>query len=492
MQTIWKPDLSAHSGPLYRVIAEALAEDIRSDRLPAGTRLPTMRDLAEQLRVTVGTVYRSYAVAETQGLIVRQRGRGTFVCEAPAAATADGPPTDTGGAIDFSRNEPVEIRLSGTLQRTLAAMAREQNLEGMLDYGFSQGQPRHRMVLARWMAERGLAVDARRLIVTSGAQQALTIALGALTRAGDTLMVEELTYPGIKSLARLFGLRLKPIAIDDQGLQPEAVRAACREASTGPSRDARVGSQDTRLLYCMPNLHNPTTATLAPERREALAAIADEEGLVIIEDDVHPQRSARGEGGEWPTIARLAPNATIYISSLSKTVAPGLRVGAIAVPAHLYDHFVAVTQTTSWMAPPLMAELACRWIEDGTASELERERDRITRGLQAVARRGLADLEPGYRAHHNLIWLRLPTAWTGREFAARAAEHGVVVAPAEDFAIDPSRAPSAVRIGLPNTKKRSWAMRSRAWLKSCVAAPGRSSSRCKAPPPHAVCEIRIF
>ncbi len=439
MDTIWSPDLSDHSGPLYRAIAAALAEDIGSARLAAGARLPPMRDLANSLQVTVGTVYRAYALAETQGLIARQRGRGTFVRAERLAGPVSAPKAD--GTVDLSRNEPVEIRLGSTLQRTLAAMASEPDLEGMLDYGYSQGQPRHREVLARWIGRRGLAAEAERLIVTSGAQQALTIALGALTQDGDTLLVEELTYPGIKNLARLFGLRLEPIAMDGQGLDPQAVRKACRDA--GPAGR-------TRLLYCMPNVHNPTTATLILERRRALAAIAADEGLVIIEDDVY-SHSTEGEGaGPLPALAEVAPENTVYISSLSKTIAPGLRVGAIAAPARLYANLVAVTQTTSWMAPPLMAELACRWIEDGTAGELERRRERITLSLQGVAARSLGTLPYHQKAHNTHLWLTLSANWTGSEFAARAAEQRILVAPAEDFAIDPKRAPAAVRLCLPN------------------------------------------
>ena len=140
MDTIWQPDLSKHSGPLYRAIAETQAEDIRERRLPGGTRLPTMRTLAESLEVTVGTVYRAYALAETQGLIVRQMGRGTFVREDRAEAAAEGA-LAADGTVDLSRNEPVEIPLGATLRRTLAEMGRESDLEGLLDYGWPWLKP---------------------------------------------------------------------------------------------------------------------------------------------------------------------------------------------------------------------------------------------------------------------------------------------------------------------------------------------------------------
>jgi DNA-binding transcriptional MocR family regulator len=428
MKTIWQPDLTERSGPLYRAIADRLAEDIRERRLEAGARLPTMRILAERLEVTVGTVYRAYALAETQGLVVRQMGRGTFVRGRTAEPSAETAASD--GVVDLSRNEPVEIPLGATLRRTLAEMGRESDLEGLLDYGFSQGQPRHREVLARWIRRRGFAADPERMIVTSGAQQALTIALGALTRAGDTLMVEALTYPGIKNLARLFGLKLRPLAIDGDGLDPGDLRAACRD-------------EGARVLYCMPNVHNPTTATLSEARRREVAEIAERHGVLVIEDDVYP-RAAEAP----PAIAEIRPEQTVYISSLSKTVAPGLRVGSITAPARLYPDLVAVTQTTSWMAPPLMAELACRWIEDGTAEALERQREAVTRRLHGVAEAALAGALYRREPHNAHLWLPLAAPWSGAEFAARAAGHRILVTPAEHFAIDPSRAPAAVRLCL--------------------------------------------
>ncbi|MDH3596949.1 MAG: PLP-dependent aminotransferase family protein [Rhodospirillales bacterium] len=428
METIWQPDLTERSGPLYRAIAERLAEDIRERRLEAGQRLPTMRILAERLEVTVGTVYRAYALAETQGLVVRQMGRGTFVRGRGADEAVA--PAATEGTVDLSRNEPVEIPLGATLRRTLAEMGRESDLEGLLDYGFSQGQPRHREVLARWIGRRGFAADPERMIVTSGAQQALTIALGALTRAGDTLMVEALTYPGIKNLARLFGLKLRPLAIDRDGLDPGDLRAACRD-------------EGARVLYCMPNVHNPTTATLSAARRREVAELAGRHSVLVIEDDVYP-RAAEAP----PAIAELRPEQTVYISSLSKTVAPGLRVGSITAPARLYPDLVAVTQTTSWMAPPLMAELACRWIEDGTAEALERQREAVTRQLHGVAETALEGAAYRREPHNAHLWLPLEAPWSGAEFAAKAAGHRILVTPAEHFAIDPNRAPAAVRLCL--------------------------------------------
>jgi DNA-binding transcriptional MocR family regulator len=430
METIWHPHLQGRDGPLYRVIADCLAEDIDSGDLAAGARLPTMRSLAEALGVTVGTVYRAYGLAEKRGLISREMGRGSFVRARPEPRRQDEP--EAAEVLDLSRNQPPDIRVEETLRRALVEMGREADLSGMLNYGTSQGTARHRKVLARWLAGHGARFDPRSLIVTSGAQQALTVALAALSRPGDCLLVEELTYPGIKSLARIFGLELRPVAMDDGGLVPEALDAALSETGAG------------RLLYCMPNAHNPTTATLDEARRREIARTAARAGLLIIEDDVNPRRADEA----LPTLASLHPARTLYISSLSKIMAPGLRIGALAAPDYLLDDLLAAAQTTNWMAPPLMAELACRWIEDGTADVLEQERNLAIARLQAVAEAAFKGLDYRMAADNPNLWLKLGPRWQGADFAALAESNGVIVSPSRSFAIAPGASVPAVRLSL--------------------------------------------
>ncbi len=438
---MWSPALQDRNAPLYQAIADALGEDLRAGRLAGGDRLPTVRALAEGLSVTVGTVHRAYALAEKRGLISRQVGRGCFVradragaegaTPGPGAATTSTRSDVASGVIDLTRNEPANLRVGEVLGRTLIEMGRECDLTDMLSYGNSQGQPRHRELLASWIGRRGHRAAPEQVIVTSGAQQALTTALGALSQPGDILMVERFTYPGIKNLARIFGLTLAPLAIDEGGILPESFEAVSRDPAA-------------RLLYCMPSVHNPTTATLNRARREAIARTAAERGIIVIEDDVNP----REDGAGLPAFAALYPERSVYISSLSKTVAPGLRVGIIASPPALMPDLLAATQTTNWMAPPLMAELACRWIEDGTAAQLALERDALTQDLHDLAARCLAGTAFKEARHTPQVWLPLAPVWRGEEFAQRLATRGVLVMPGERFAIETGPVPPAVRICL--------------------------------------------
>jgi DNA-binding transcriptional MocR family regulator len=239
----------------------------------------------------------------------------------------------------------------------------------------------------------------------------------ALLSPGDLVLAEALTYPGMKTLASLLSLRLQGVAMDAQGLRPDALAAACRTGSP-------------RALYCMPTLQNPTTAVMPEARRREIAAIAREHGLLVVEDDVHghlPEKAPR-------PLAALLPELAVYLNGTSKSLAPGLRVGFVAAPAAMVTRLAAAIRGTTWMAAPLMAEIASRWIEDGTAEAVLGRRRKEAAARQALAARVLAgarmDAHPA--AYH--VWLHLDEPWRADAFAAEARRRGVVVTPAGAFA----------------------------------------------------------
>ena len=412
---------------------EALAADIAEGRLEEGEKLPPVRILAHRLGLNMGTVYRAYDLAERRGLIAKEIGRGSFV-RAADSARAQADPTD--GPLDLSRNEPPVLGLDALLRQTLERLGREADLSGMLEYGSSQGYARHLEYLARFLKNtRACPASPAQLIITGGAQQALTIALGALTSPGDKVVVEALCYPGIRNLARFFGLSLVPVEIDREGLVPDSLTQAC-------------GQRDVKAIYCMPHVQNPTTATMSAERRQVIVDIAARHGLMVLEDDVNPRLES-----DLAPLCALAPENTVYISSLSKTVAPGLRIGLLHGPKRLYKALLAASQTTSWMAPPLMAELACAWIRDGTVKDLIAQRRRITGDLLDLARTAMAQMPLWCHPANSHIWIPLPGTWPPDEFAQSALEQGIVVSPSSLFALDPGQAPAGLRLCLPNLPK---------------------------------------
>jgi DNA-binding transcriptional MocR family regulator len=430
---MWRPRLVA-GRPLYLSIADALARDVAEGRLATGARLPTQRELAETLGVTVGTVTRGYAEAARRGLVSGEVGRGSFV-RGPAPEPASLP----GALVELGVNHPPAASppLCAALQAGLAELARSPSAGRLLDYPPEGGADAHRAAGARWVQRFGLPATPDQVLVTSGSQHALTTVFTAFLRPGEVVLTEALTYPGMKALAALLGLRLLPLAMDEHGLRPEALEAACRGGRA-------------RALYTVPSLHNPTTVVLPEERRREIAAIARRHGLLIVEDDVHGPLL---EPSPRP-LSLFAPELSVYLAGMAKILAPGLRIGFLVAPPGRLPRLLASIRATTWMAAPLMAELTARWILDGTAAATLAEQRVEAQARQAQARRilGRFDLQSHPRAHH--LWLRLPAPWRSDSFCEEARRCGVAVTPAQAFVVGRAAPPAAVRVCLGAARDR--------------------------------------
>jgi DNA-binding transcriptional MocR family regulator len=437
MVTNWRPDLQRRRGPRYRAIAEALAEDIAEGVLPAGTRLPTHRDLAWRLKVTVGTVSRAYAEAERRGLIAGEVGRGTYVRApaVPAGLRLEREPRSA-DYVDLDINRPRAPEEAALFAETLVKLARSNDAGELMEYQPHAGTAAAREAGALWIARSsGLATSAGQVVVTCGGQHAMAVILGAVLEPGDGLAVESLTYPGICAAAKLFHVNLVPLALDEQGAVPDSFAAACR-------------SGRVRAAYLLPTLQNPTTAMMPVERRRAFAELAQRYGVILIEDDVYGFLRAE----PLPPLATFAPEHAFYFTSASKSLVPGLRVGYVHCPTALVDRAVAAIRSTTYTAPPLTARIASQWIGDGTADALIAEKRAETARRQRILRRVLAGHDFRTTAGCAHVWLVLPPAWRAEDFAAAAHRRGVGVATAAAFAAG-REIPNALRlsIGTPAT-----------------------------------------
>ena len=455
--TNWMPDLSDRHGPRYRAIAEALAEDVRVGRLAAGTQLPTQRDLAWKLHVTIGTVSRAYAEAERRGLIAGEVGRGTYVRHSAGAAPVM--PGDILGEtpdpdfIDLTINRPSAAGEEAAMAAALQALAVEPDLAALLDYQAPAGRRDDRVAGAAFLDGCGLVTTPEQVVVTAGGQHAMTCVIGALTQPGDTLAAEALTYPGLRALARLLQVRVVPIAMDEQGLVPDALDAACRAAPV-------------RALYTMPTLHNPTTATMPVARRQALAEVVQRYGVTLIEDDVYGFLLDE----PLPPLAHFAPQHGIYVTSTSKSLIPALRVGYVHAPRAKIEPIAAAVRATIYSAPPLMARIVARWVADGTAERLAAEKRTETRIRNRRAREILSGVEVTGDPAAAHLWLTLPESWRADDFAAAARRCGVGVVPAAAFAVT-RQPPNAVRICLGAQTAAERVERGIARLAALLATP---------------------
>lgn len=431
---MYRPDLGARGGPRYRALAQTIIEDIEAGRLADGHRLPPQRDLAVELGVTIGTISRAYALVERQGLVSAEVGRGTFVRRPPpppARTVASAASASASDLIDLTINRPADRTCyREALKATLAGLDLDLDHD-LLDYAPRAGSAQHRRAAADWLVRSGVGVDPAHVILTGGAHQAIVVALAALVRPGEPLLAESLTYPGVRGMAASLHLRVEAVPLDEGGLRPDALEAACRQ--TGG-----------RVLFVNPTLHNPTTATLSDARRRAIVEIARRHDLVIIEDDVYgllkEQRPA--------SFFSLAPERTVHISSASKALAPGLRLGLLAAPDRLQARLADVKYDLMLSGAPLPAEIFRIWVADGTADRLLERQRRAARARQVLAGEVLGRHEPRTDPAAFHLWLPLPAPWRTSDFAAAAAADGFAVAPGHAFATGRSHAPHAVRVSL--------------------------------------------
>jgi DNA-binding transcriptional MocR family regulator len=432
----WSPTLES-GGPVYEGIVEALERDIASGRLHRGQRLPTHRALARILNVDLTTVTRAYNEARRRGLTDARVGQGTFVAEnrmRPAARAT------SGIDVDLSMNlppSPLEADLEGRIMRGLAAVQRDHGFSDLLSYQQAGGSAADRGVAAEWLRRRVPTVEADRLVISPGAQSALVALLLAVTRPGDVVLTDRLTYPGFRSAAASLGVRLVGVASDDEGMNPEALAEACRLHAP-------------KAVYLMPTIHNPTTATMGPERRGELAAAIRRHDLTLIEDDAYGSFEPKAL-----PIATLIPERSYLAMTLSKCMAPGLRVAHVLTPDRAASAGVAnALRTVSQMPAPLMVALVSRWIADGSADVIVSAVATEAAARQRLASKALAGQSYAAHAGGLHVWLRLPATWTRAEFAAHVQRQGLAVVTSDSFSVD-GEPEHAIRIALGAARSRA-------------------------------------
>jgi len=445
--TNWTPQHLSPRGAVYIAIADALAGDVNGGRLQPGERLPTHRELARRLGVNVVTVTRAYTEAARRGLVEGEVGRGTFVTRVEPRSTVQLPlqpePSDR---IDFHFNLPTgPERLD--LEELYTGL-RNDGLDPLAATYLPVGQADHRAAGAAWMARSGVEEDAERVVLTSGAQHAMTVAFSTLTDPGDTVLTEELTYPGMKALASVLHLRTVPVALDEQGLRPDALERACRKSNP-------------KALYCMPTLQNPTGLVWTEERRREVVEIARRYGVVLIEDDT------TGFLVENPPVplAALAPELTVFIASLSKSLGPGLRTGFLLLPEVdrcvpgplrcLRDRLAANLAAITWMTPPLMAEISARLIQSGKAARIVAGKRREVKQRRQIFDRVFTSATSQSHPTSSFLWLPLPDPWRCQDFVAEARQGGVGTTSAEAFIVGRAHAPHAVRLCIGTPRDRA-------------------------------------
>lgn len=428
-------DIKAVVVARFPEVVETLAAEVRNGLLPPGSRLPTHRALADRFGLAPATASRVYQELRRRGLTVGEVGRGTFVRGSTRHNMDDLNETGvTGRLIDLSLNYPILDIQNGLIDATLKQIADEGAWSGLLGYQLPAGRLRDRLAACKWFEARGLHVKPSEVLVTVGAQHGMAIALMAVCRPGDTVAVESLTYPGFKILAGLQHIQILPIKMDAGGLLPQHLEEACR-------------SRKIRALYCMPTVHNPLGTVLSEGRRREIVAICRKHDVYIFEDEAY----AFLDNSNMISLQTLAPEICFNIQSMTKAIAPGLRIGYVIAPKRLLERTGLAIRSTTWTASPITAELASRWIDDGTAARLVQEKrsDAIERQNLAATMLPASAIQAHPASYY--IWLSLSHGVRADDIVRHLRVRGVVVSPSSAFATSNEHTSSALRLALGST-----------------------------------------
>ncbi|MBB5084152.1 aminotransferase-like domain-containing protein [Nonomuraea endophytica] len=415
----------------YKAIVDEFAAAIRAGTLPAGARLPTHRELARERRVALATATRVYAELAAMGLVVGEPGRGTYV---RVRSGYDGLEPSRALPVprmaDLSFNQPLDPDQADLLRLALRNLATSGEIESLLRQDPPGGRRHDRAVVATYLLDRGIDVAPANVLLAGGTQQALDTVLRALTRPGDVVAVDALTYPGIRLLASAHGLELAPVPVTATGPDLDALDELCR-------------IRPVRAIYTIPTVHNPLGWVLDREQRARLVAIARAHDCVIVEDGTY----AFLEPAPPPPVRALAPERTCYLAGLSKNVATGLRFGFAVVPDRHIRPVTRSLRAAAWGAPGLITALATTWIADGTVTRLEKLRRQDAAARQDIARAALSGMDVTAHPASYLVWLGLEPHQRPDRVAAALAEEGILVSTADAFATGPYR-PHALRLAL--------------------------------------------
>lgn len=438
--------------PLYRQIKDYLRQGILSGSLAPDTRLPASRQLARDLGVSRITVENAYAELEAEGLILSRLGSGTYVLtpdpllappkkdmhapwplwqqslvvreiasrdRLPKLNTARGPqPISFASGIGAANMFPAE-----EFRKVLQAVMRRDGF-GALDYGERNGYRPLRESITHILASQGLQTRPGEILVTAGSQQALSLVSQLLLNPGDVILVESPTYAGALDLFRALGFKVVGIPVDGQGMQVNGLEKLLQQ-------------HHPRLIYTIPNFHNPTGTCLNSARRRQLLVLADRYNVPILEDDF--VGDLRYEGRTQPALKALDPGGrVIYVSTFSKMLMPGLRVGFLVAEGPVYDRLVEFKRVNELATSNLVQHALEAYVTVGryqahlhrSCQIFRKRRDVMVASIRRYLPAGIHfDIPQGGL----FIWLALSDGLTSEELLPFAWEQGVDFAPGSPF-----------------------------------------------------------
>lgn len=430
--TIWQPNLSNVGKSKYKALAQAIRDGIASGDLAAGSKLPTVRDLAYRVGVTPGTVARAYSLLTDEGRLNAEVGRGTYVAGATRKENTLEPPlvhlVDESTA-DFRSSRVPDVGQGLLIDAALIRLG-QSHRRRHINYPTSVTDIEAREAVVDWIGPGRVGnLDAHHVVLGNGAQNCVILTLQAeLHGAHPVILTEELAYPGVRHAARLLRAQVVGVAMDDEGIIPAALAEAYR-------------THGGQVLLTSAEVHSPTTTKTSYARKKEIAALAERFGLTIIEDDCHSIAPT-----DVPAYRAILPKQSYFISSLTKGVSGALRFGYAVTPVNRYKDLRQVAQSSfHGIAQPIL-DVCADLMASGDAGRVKDKVIAHTAERVRVAVNRLGGWDLRWREDAPFLWLQLPQGWRASSFALACERKGISVRPADEFVLSDQRAPNAVRL----------------------------------------------
>lgn len=410
----------------YQEIASKISTMIDTGEYAKGSKLPAHRELALQLKTTAVTVAKAYQLLVEQRRIESFVGRGSYVIEDQLSNVIKAQST----ALNFSILQPCLKNNASQLKNTVLQSLENSDQAEMFGYIEQTGLLKHRIAGANWCRQYGLEVASEDdVLLTNGAQNALSNLIQAYSKEGDYIAIERYTYPGILSICKYLGRNIVAVDMDSEGMLADSLNSQCEKYK--PS-----------MVIVVPSQQNPTGATMSNNRRQAIAKVIASKQIWLIEDDIYAFLNTQ----PLVPISNIIPEQSFYISSLSKAIMPGLRCGYVKVPTAQRTKLIDFIRSMLWLAPPFMFEVASEMIRSGKAFKWAEEQRLIATQRQQILGEYLKGYNLSRQKSSYSCWLALPEHWSANAFTQEAKKNAILVSNSSYFSL--ANEISAVRLSV--------------------------------------------
>lgn len=433
----WKPNKDQLTAPLYRSIADLLELDIINGYLAPNTKLPPQRELADYLDINLSTITRAFKICELKGLIYGTTGKGTFVSPNAGSTISIADIKIEKSYVDLGIIKPYDETNSIVSEATKNVLAKGY-LEKLLDYGNPLGTPYQRMSGVKWIKKYNMDVNINNIAITSGAQNALTLTLISLFRSGDKIAVDMHTYPNFIELANMLNIQLIPIEGDLFGMNPEELDAQCK-------------LNNIQGIYLIPSCNNPTAILMNMGRRKELAKVIKRNNLILIEDAIFSFIAP----ANYMPITSFIPEQSIYISSISKSLCPGMRVAFMVYPEKYSSNIIRGIYNINIKTPALNTEIIAELINTGMADKIVEEKISLSKERNEIYKKYFNIENPNENPNSFFRLLPLDQRFDADQFEKYALDHGVHIYHSNRFLVGNYENRQFLRVSLSSPSSSS-------------------------------------